>query len=36
MDETVADAILSYLDNKPIEGIVVDPKKCRTLKKYLD
>jgi D-3-phosphoglycerate dehydrogenase len=31
MDETVADAILSYLDNKPIEGIVVDPKKCRTL-----
>lgn len=31
MDETVAEAILSYLDNKPIEGLVVDPKKSRKL-----
>lgn len=32
MDETIVDAIFSYLDNKPIEGIVVNPKKCRVLK----
>lgn len=32
MDETVAEAILSYLDNRPVEGIIVDPKKCRILK----
>jgi phosphoglycerate dehydrogenase-like enzyme len=31
MDETIVEAIFSYLDNKPIEGIVVDPKKCRNL-----
>ncbi|MBO3802147.1 MAG: D-isomer specific 2-hydroxyacid dehydrogenase family protein [Thermoproteota archaeon] len=32
MDETVAEAILSYLDNRPIEGTVINPKKRRKLK----
>lgn len=32
MDETMVEAIFSYLDNKPIEGIVVDPRKCRSLR----
>lgn len=32
MDETVTNAILNCLDNKPIEGIIVDPKKHRTFK----
>lgn len=32
MDETMVEAIFNYLDDKPIEGIVVDPKKCRSIK----
>lgn len=32
MDETIVEAIFNYLDEKPIEGIVVDPMKCRKLK----
>lgn len=31
MDEAVAEAILNYLDNKPIEGLVVNPRKPRNL-----
>jgi len=29
MDETIVEAIFNYMDNKPIEGIVVDPGRCR-------
>ncbi|MBO3810052.1 MAG: hydroxyacid dehydrogenase [Candidatus Brockarchaeota archaeon] len=31
MDETIVEAIFNYLEKKPIEGIVVDPVKCRNL-----
>lgn len=31
MDETIVEAIFNYLEKKPIEGIVVDPMKCRNL-----
>ncbi|NHV99974.1 MAG: hydroxyacid dehydrogenase [Thaumarchaeota archaeon] len=31
MDETIVEAIFNYLDKKPIEGIVVDPRESRNL-----
>ncbi|MCX8183216.1 MAG: D-isomer specific 2-hydroxyacid dehydrogenase family protein [Crenarchaeota archaeon] len=32
MDDTIVEAIFNYLDKKTIEGIIVDPMKCRNLR----
>ncbi|MEM3980897.1 MAG: hydroxyacid dehydrogenase, partial [Ignisphaera sp.] len=32
MDDAVVEAIISYLENKPIDGLVVKPKNPKSLK----